>query len=121
MKILIDMNLSPEWIPVLEAAGWAAKHWSHIGNPKAEDKEIFAWVATNGCIVFTHDLDFGAILAATGANRPSVFQVRAQDVLPESLASHVIAAFAKFREELLNGAIVTLDLNRSKVRILPIR
>jgi|GEM_PF-1783610 len=40
MKILIDMNLSPEWVPVLEAEGWTAKHWSHIGNPKAEDKEI---------------------------------------------------------------------------------
>jgi len=121
MKILIDMNLSPEWVPVLEAEGWSAKHWSHIGNPKAEDKEIFAWAATNDYIVFTHDLDFGAILAATGANRPSVFQVRVQDVLPEAIASHVVAAFVRFREELLNGAIVTLDLNRSKVRILPIR
>jgi predicted nuclease of predicted toxin-antitoxin system len=63
MKILIDMNLSPEWIPVLETEGWSAKHWSHIGNPKAEDKEIFAWAAANDYIVFTHDLDFGAILA----------------------------------------------------------
>jgi predicted nuclease of predicted toxin-antitoxin system len=26
------------------------------------------WALTNGYIVFTHDLDFGAILAATQAN-----------------------------------------------------
>jgi len=91
-------------------------HW----QSKSRRQGNFAWAATNDYIVFTHDLDFGAILAATGANRPSVFQVRVQDVLPESIASHVITAFAKFREELLSGAIVTLDLNRSKVRILPI-
>ena len=31
MKILVDMNLSLEWIPVLEEAGFEAIHWSTIG------------------------------------------------------------------------------------------
>jgi hypothetical protein len=34
MKVLVDMNLSPEWIPTLNAAGFEAIHWSSIGNPK---------------------------------------------------------------------------------------
>ncbi len=40
------------------------------------------WAKTNSHIVFTHDLDFGAILAATNAIAPSVIQVRTQDVMP---------------------------------------
>jgi predicted nuclease of predicted toxin-antitoxin system len=34
--------------------------------------EIFQWAADHGCIVFTNDLDFTAILAASGAVAPSV-------------------------------------------------
>jgi predicted nuclease of predicted toxin-antitoxin system len=37
-------------------------------------------------VVFTHDLDFGALLAHTRAGKPSVFQIRARDVSPGHLA-----------------------------------
>ena len=42
----------------------------------AEDSEIMAWASVNDFVVFTHDLDFGAILALTRAEGPSVVQVR---------------------------------------------
>jgi hypothetical protein len=61
------MNLSVEWIPLLEQAGWSAVHWSAIGEPRAEDRTIMAWALTNGRAVFTHDLDFGTALALTHA------------------------------------------------------
>ena len=32
----------------------------------------------NGYVVLTHDLDFGAILAATHGNKPSVVQIRSE-------------------------------------------
>jgi len=35
MKILIDMNLSPSWVSVLEEAGHTASHWSTIGSLNA--------------------------------------------------------------------------------------
>jgi predicted nuclease of predicted toxin-antitoxin system len=31
MKILIDMNLSPAWVSVLEEAGHTASHWKQKG------------------------------------------------------------------------------------------
>jgi predicted nuclease of predicted toxin-antitoxin system len=34
------------------------------------------YAAVNGYTVFTHDLDFGAMLAKTGAKKPSVIQIR---------------------------------------------
>jgi len=42
--------------------------------------------AANGFVLLTHDLDFGAILASSGANIPSVIQIRTEDLRPEVLA-----------------------------------
>lgn len=56
MKLLVDMNLSPDWVKVLLEGGWEAVHWSKVGNPASTDCEIMAWAKKNGYIVFTHDL-----------------------------------------------------------------
>lgn len=78
------------------------------------------WARTNGYIVFTHDLDFGSLLAATGADTPSVIQVRTQDVLPNSIENLVISALNQFESFLDIGALVTVNQAQSRVRILPI-
>ena len=72
IKIIIDMNLPPSWVAVFENEGWEAVHWSTIGKPSATDAEIMKYAKNGGFLVFTHDLDFGAILAATGWKTPSV-------------------------------------------------
>jgi len=43
MKILIDMNLSPDWTAPLRDAGFEADHWSHVGDPKASDRAIMSY------------------------------------------------------------------------------
>ena len=121
MKILIDMNLSPDWIAVFEKYNIAAVHWSTVGDRREKDSIIMEWARTNGYIVFTHDLDFGSLLAATGADTPSVIQVRTQDVLPNSMENLVISALNQFEFSLETGALVTVDQTQSRVRILPIR
>lgn len=120
MKLLIDMNLSPDWVPVFESAGWKAAHWAKIGSPTAPDQEIFEYARSHGYIIFTHDLDFGAILAATNARYPSVIQVRIQDVMPENLSSFIVSALDQFKEHLEKGAMITIDEKKSRARILPL-
>lgn len=121
IRILIDMNLSPTWVETFSAAGLESVHWSSVGDPRATDQAIMAWAADNGYVVFTHDLDFGALIAATRARAPSVIQVRAQDVLPGSLGAVVVPAISRLRVELDEGALVSLDPERARVRILPFR
>src|SRR5438045_2732583 len=99
MKLLVDMNLSPDWVAVLEPAGWETLHWSNVGNPRATDFEIMAWAKQNGCVVFTHDLDFGTMLALTQAEGPSVIQVRTQDVTPSAIGKLVVGALKQFESE----------------------
>lgn len=78
MKILLDMNLSPDLIDRFSAYNIEAEHWISVGQPTAKDSEIMKFARESGYIVFTHDLDFGAILAATQAEAPSVIQARTQ-------------------------------------------
>ncbi|MBM4275451.1 MAG: hypothetical protein FJ134_13465 [Deltaproteobacteria bacterium] len=121
MKILIDMNLPPRWVQVFAGAGLEAVHWSQVGAAAARDREIMAWARDNGYVVFTHDLDFSALLAATKGEGPSVIQVRTQNILPEAIGNLVIDSVKRFRSELEKGAIITLDPGRARVRILPFK
>lgn len=121
MKILIDMNLSPEWVETFAQAGIEAVHWSTIGDPGATDRVIMTWAVNNNYIVFTNDLDFGTLLAATQANSPSVVQVRTQDLLPAAIGELVITTLLQFQTQLEAGVLMTIDRSRSRVRILPIR
>ncbi|MCQ8179878.1 hypothetical protein NP603_02040 [Methylomonas sp. SURF-1] len=91
MKLLLDMNLSPGWLPVLV-----------------------------GAVVFTHDLDFGTLLTLTGAESPSVFQIRTQNIAPQALGPRAIGLLRRFHTELENGALVVADELREWVRLLPL-
>jgi predicted nuclease of predicted toxin-antitoxin system len=120
LKIVIDMSLSPDWVDIFQAQGWTAAHWSQVGDARAKDEEIFRWARDNGHIIFTHDLDFGTMLALSHARGPSVFQVRAQDVLPNALQRVVVTAMKQHETDLTSGSLVVVDAARSRVRILPI-
>lgn len=120
MKFLVDMNLAPAWCDVLRQAGWDAVHWGLIGEPNATDSEIMSRARSDGFIVFTHDLGFGAILATAGSGKPSVVQIRAQDVTPAALGETVVRFLNEHGASLERGAIVSIDPDRARVRILPI-
>ena len=120
LRLVIDMNLSPEWAAELVRSGYESVHWSTIGDPRSSDTAIMAWARANDRAVFTHDLDFGTLLALTHADGPSVFQVRGQNVLPEHMGSLVIAALRQHESALIAGALVVVDEKKSRVRILPL-
>ena len=120
LRIVVDMNLSAEWLILLEQAGWTAVHWSAIGDPRADDATIMAWASAHKHVVFTNDLDFGTALALTHAGEPSVIQVRAQRVLPEHIGPMVLDALKQYELELSVGALVVVETEKSRVRILPL-
>ena len=94
MRILIDTNLTPAWVEFFAARGID--------------------------VVFTHDLDFGDILAASHARGPSVVQVRIDDPLPGVIGDGVVHAIQAHADHLRRGALVAIDPHRSRIRILPI-
>ncbi len=109
MKILVDMNLSPRWIEYFRHQGVDAIHWSSIGKIDALDLEIMAFAAAHDYIVLTHDLDFGAILASTHRAKPSVVQIRADDLSISAIGTQILSALRQLEFELMEGALVTVD------------
>ena len=120
MKLLIDMNLSPQWVGLLAGAGIEAAHWSALGAANAPDSDIMAYAGSNEYVVLTQDLDFSAILAATHGEKPSVVQIRAEDLSLDAIGRQVIAALMQMTSELEEGALLTVDPNRTRLRILPL-
>ena len=78
-----------------------------------------AWALANEHIVFTHDLDFGTLLALTKATGPSVIQLRTDEVLPHIIGVPVATVLQIHELELKAGALVTIDRNGTRVRVLP--
>lgn len=115
------MNLSPDWERFLKSEGFDVRHWGAVGDARASDAEVMDWAREHGYIVFTHDLDFGALLANTRSLGPSVIQARTQDVTPMAIGSEVVRVLRMRRDDIERGAIVTIDKVRSRVRVLPVR
>jgi predicted nuclease of predicted toxin-antitoxin system len=120
VRILIDMNLTPEWVEFFAGRGVESIHWSAAGDPKALDPYIMDFARENRMVVFTHDLDFGNILAVTHARGPSVIQARVEDPLSATIGEAVVAALTENAALLERGALLTIEPDRSRVRILPI-
>ena len=121
MNILIDMNLSPVWVSVLNQAGYPTVHWKSIGSPSAPDTDILVWAREHDHVLFTHDLDFGAILAATGTDAPSVIQIRVEDPVPGHWSRVVLDTLLFYAAALASGSLISIDVNRVRVRVLPLK
>lgn len=121
MKLIVDMNLSTRWVGLLIDAGIDAEHWSTLGANNAPDSEIMAYARANDYVILTHDLDFSAILAATHGEKPSVVQIRSDDVSPDVIGAQIIIALKQMLAELENGALLTVDSNRTRMRLLPLQ
>jgi predicted nuclease of predicted toxin-antitoxin system len=50
-------------VPFLGRHGFETVHWSKLGAATAPDVEIMDYAAGHGYVIFTHDPDFGALLA----------------------------------------------------------
>ncbi len=121
MKLLIDVNLTPRWTAWFGEHGFDAVHWSEVGPLNAPNSEIMAYALARDCVVFTHDLDFSAILAATHAQKPSVIQVRGADVRPETIGETLLKALQQMAGEIAEGALLTVDIKQARIRVLPLR
>lgn len=81
MRLLIDMNLTPRWVPFLQNAEHEAVHWSSVGSNSAKDGEICDYARRNAYVLLTNDLDFPQILAHTRQNAPGVILLRGEPLI----------------------------------------
>jgi predicted nuclease of predicted toxin-antitoxin system len=81
--------------------------------------QIMNYAATYDYVILTHDLDFGIILALTHREKPSVIQIRSEDLYPDTIGKLVLNALSLGKNDLKSGALITVDSKRTRLRLLP--
>jgi predicted nuclease of predicted toxin-antitoxin system len=120
MKWVIDMNVSPDWVPLLAETGDEVMHWSSIGPANAPDREILDWARQHDAVILTQDLDFSQLLFASQIAGPSVVLLRMDNEFDPQARRFLIQAIHHAREALLSGALLTVANGRARLRRLPI-
>lgn len=120
MKLLIDMNLSPKLVDMFTNKGIKTNHWYKIGKLNAPDTEILSYAKQNNFIILTCDLDFSAILSATHDLKPSVIQLRLHKIDYALVVELVYMAIMQNSDDLMKGAILSIDTGKARLRILPL-
>ena len=122
MRLLIDMNPSPEWAESLRDSGLDAIHWSRLGAANAPDHEIFfAQARADGLVILTQDLDFSQILFEAAASGPSTILLRLGDELSFGTRRRVAGIILQCRSEIESGALLVIDEQKTRLRTLPLR
>ena len=120
MKFLADMGISPKTVVKLRANNYNAVRLVEAGLEKLEDRDILIKARNEGRIILTVDLDFGYLLAISGAKLPSVVLFRLGNESREVIEEYLDYVLSRCSNELETGAIISVRDDGLRVRLLPI-
>jgi predicted nuclease of predicted toxin-antitoxin system len=120
MKLLLDQGLPRSTVRRLQSAGIEASHVGDRGLATASDSRILELALQEDMVVVTLDADFHALLALSGATKPSVIRIRIEGLRADGLY-HLLANVVKVcSNDLVKGAMVSVTQNRIRIKRLPI-
>lgn len=120
MKVLLDMGLAIGTARFLGQCGMDAAHLRDRRLQRLVDEAIVELAADEGRVILSFDLDFPRLLAARGANLPSLVLFRLQQVATAEMNMLALDTLIRFEQVLTRGAIVVVEEHRIRVRKLPL-
>jgi predicted nuclease of predicted toxin-antitoxin system len=120
MKFFADMGIAQHTVAWLQEAGHDALHARDVEMQRAPDEDILAKARDEGRVLLTLDLDFGYLMAISGARLPSVIIFRLGNQTSEFVMSRLRDVLNCCEDDLLAGAIVSVEEATIRVRHLPI-
>lgn len=120
MRFLGDMGIPRRSIAFLRAAGHDAVHLRDQGLQRLGDDEIVEKAVAESRVILTHDLDFGRIVALSGASTPSVVTLRLSDMRAPVVNGYLSVVISHCITELETGALVSVSDRAVRLRRLPI-
>lgn len=120
MKLLLDQGLPLSAAGLLRDDDIDTLHVGEIEMFAAEDAEILEKATVDGRIVATLDADFHMLLALGGADSPSVIRIRIERLRAQAVADLLRTVLTQCEEDLVQGAAITVEPNRIRIRRLPL-
>ena len=120
MKLLLDQGLPLSAATLLRDVGIDTIHVGEIGLSAAEDAEIIQRAREERRVVVTLDADFHTLLALEEAIAPSVIRIRIERLRAQALTELLLRTISECEEELQQGAALTVEPSRIRIRRLPL-
>ncbi len=120
MNFLLDVGISPTLGILLESEGHGFRYLPDYFSNKTPDSSILEIALEAGEVIITHDLDFGKLLAFSKQNQPSVILFRIHHINPIIFYERLIKSWEYIEEPLAQGALIVIENESIRVRMLPI-
>jgi predicted nuclease of predicted toxin-antitoxin system len=120
VKLLLDVHVSRLVAARLRREGFEVVHAGDVMDPRSADEEILAGALRLGAVVVSRDQDFSALLAVSGATKPSLINVRLSSVDPELLGGTIAVRRARPPTSWRPERSFTLDDTGARVHRLPL-
>lgn len=121
MRFLGDMGISPKTVAFLNSLGHEAMHLHEQSLDRLPDSDILEKARGEQRVLLTHDLEFGELVASSGARLPSIVIFRLRNMHPERINHYLRGIITQHRDALEQGAIISLGEGQVRVRLLPLR
>ena len=120
LDFMANMNISPYTVKNLREKGWNIVRVSELMDAGSKDIEILKYAREHNKVLITQDLDFSALLAVGGYEKPSIINLRLENARPDYVTNRIIATVSELEKELELGIIVRVDEVSARYKSLPI-
>lgn len=119
-KLLADVHISPITVAELKTIGYEIYRVTDFISASAPDMEIIGLALQEEAVIVTQDLDFSALVAQSGMNKPSIVSLRVGNSSPHHISEILKTVLPEIEAELKEGVIVSIADTEYRVRKLPI-
>jgi len=121
IALILDAGLPRSAAGDLRGAGWDVVHVSDIGLGAAEDRAILEFARAESRVVVTLDGDFPWLMYVGGYSAPSIILLRIEGLDRQRTVDVLTRIIPAVADSLRSGAVVSVNLEAARVRLLPLR
>ena len=120
MRFLADMGISQRVVIWLQERGHDATHLRDEGLRRLENGDIVTKALRESRIILAWDLDFPELLALSKTGTVSAVVFRLVNTRSDHVIERLARGLSASAQDLQEGAIISVEEGRYRVRLLPL-
>jgi predicted nuclease of predicted toxin-antitoxin system len=120
VKLLADVHISPATVAFLNELGYDAIRVSDALSPSSTERLIIAHAFAEERTVLTQDLDFSALMALSGQQKPSIITLHVASSRVEHVNLLLEKVLPAITQDVAAGSLITIEEMGIRTRLLPL-